>query len=172
MIEYQDVNIFEAKIEVLVHACNPKGIWGGLAGQVKKNFPEAYDKDNSLKPEEKKLGTCSVVKLKNGHSNILAVINMYTQPNISNEFRMTNYEAVARGFEWINSYIKNRSLVLGIPYCFASDKGGASWNVIESIIYDIFEGSDLNVIICKLPGFTPNRNASLPFNFPKQHEQR
>lgn len=167
MIKTQDIDIFQAPIEVMVHACNPKGIWGGLAGQVKKNFPEVYDKDASLKPEEKKLGTCSVVKLRNSHSSIMAVINMYTQPNISSEFRMTNYEAVARGFEWINNYIKNRNLVLGIPYYFGSDKGGASWPVIEAIIHDVFDGSDLNAIICKLPGFIPNRTASLPFDFSK-----
>ncbi len=166
MVEEIQCDLFAAPINILLHACNtnPNGIWGGLAGQVKKKFPEAYKKE--LEAKKRELGKGLIVRVsEQNYPQVKYVVNLYTQPEISNEFRMTDYEAVARGLEWTRNKITNKNLVLGIPRFLGSDKGGGSWQVIRAMIEDVYAESTLNVLICGLPGSETKIMKSRPFNF-------
>lgn len=163
MIKEIECDIFKAPADILAQCCNPKGIWGGLAGKIKDKFPEVYEADQQEDPSTKKLGEVMFVRIKKPTDSIRYVANMYTQPNISCELRMTNYEAVARCFETLKNRITNKNLTVAFPYYLASDKGGADFSVIRALISSVFEDSTVNVLICRYPGFIPKRTKPLPF---------
>lgn len=163
MIKEIECDVFKAPADILGQCCNPRGIWGGLAGKIKNMYPEVYEADQKAKPEEKKLGEVMFVRLESPTDSLRYIVNMYTQPNISCDLRMTNYEAVARCLEVLRNKITNKKLTVAFPYYLASDKGGADFSVIRAMINSTFEDSGINVLICRYPGFVPSRTKALPF---------
>lgn len=159
MVEIVDMDIFEAPIDILLHACNCFHTFGGLAGAVGKRFPEAYQADeNTNYGDKKKLGTYSTALVV---TEGIYVVNLYSQFEFGRNTRHTNYEAVARGLEALRDELigENRQdYVLGIPYKMGCSLGGGDWRVVEAIIRSVFEDSSIKVLICRYEpgGYTPD----------------
>ena len=148
MITNIDIDMFKQECDAYIHQCNCLvGCWGGLAGIIRKNYPEAYEADlNTSKLDPKKLGTYSMAQSKKDGRYIF---NLYGQVQIGVLERQTNYEAFYTGLE----KIKNSMLALGLKSCampkfIGSALGGGSWIIIEKMIEVVFENSDIDVYIC------------------------
>jgi hypothetical protein len=69
----------------------------------------------------------------------------------SNKLKFTNYEAVYRGLIKVRTDMNSHNLTsIAFPYKFGSDRGGADWNIILSMINSVFEPTDIKVTIYKL----------------------
>lgn len=155
MVEIIEKDLFQAQIDIVVHSANCQNTMSsGVAKLVKERFPEAYAADlETTKGDKDKLGKFSAAKVNNPEfPQIKYVINCYTQFTFGTDKRQTNYEAFYNSLEAVRNNLidkKRQDLVIGMPYKIASDRGGASWAVIEAMIRDIFEASPIKVIICK-----------------------
>jgi len=148
MITNIDIDMFKQECDAYIHSCNClTGCWGGLAGIMRRNYPEAYDADlKTAKSDPKKLGTYSVAQSKKDGRYIY---NLYGQFNVGVFERQTNYEAFYIGLE----AIKNNMVTLGLKSCalpkfIGSALGGANYSIIEKMIEVVFENSGIDVYIC------------------------
>ena len=119
--------------DVIVHGCNCYNCFGaGIAKQIKKEFPEAYEADKKTKNGAiEKLGDYTYAVAKNG----VVIINAYTQYRYGTDKMHVNYIAVRNCMKKIVRDFNKNGMVLyvGLPKIGAGLAGG-NWDVIENII--------------------------------------
>jgi len=167
-------NIFDIGADVIVHQVNCMGIMGsGVAKQVRDRFPNvflAYSK--AVKTlDHNCLGGCLVVE--SGKPG-LRIANLFGQfyyrgfkedelyiydefwkqpeleTNDGGAIRFTNYEAFYRGLVRLKEELREEETVIAFPYKIGSDRGGASWDVIQSMIKAVFETTNKEIVICRI----------------------
>ena len=156
MVEIIDSDIFSAPIDILCHGCNCQNVFGGgLALEVKKRFPEAYEADlKTLKGDKNKLGTYSKASVKDGSSRAKYIVNIYSQFKMSSGERETSYDALTTAFEYLERMLTskgNSDLIVGVPYLLGCGLGRGNWKIVESILFSVFESSPVKLLICKHP---------------------
>lgn len=159
MITEKVGNLLEAPVDVLVQQCNLFHTFGaGIALQIKKKFPEAYEADlKTPYGDVNKLGTYSIGKITNPTGQIKRVVNLYSQVGIGGQDRNTSYDAMVRGLETLHAAIeditvnKGMPYKLGIPFQLGCGLANGSWTVVRAIIEDIFGKSSVEVEIYTLP---------------------
>lgn len=134
----------EGYFDVIVHGCNCMCKMGaGIAKQIKKNFPEAYEADRvTEKGLKEKLGTCSVAncKIETGH---LIVVNAYTQFDYRGRGEKINYNALEKCIRWILN--KYSGMKVGMPR-IGTGLGGGDWEKIEKTIKDADTNENVTVV--------------------------
>ncbi len=158
MIKEVDLDVFDAPIDVLLSGCNCHCTQGsGLAGQLRKYYPEAYEADLKTKPGDRlKLGDytiASIVDLKGRRSKTIKyIVNCYSQYDFGTQKRQADYEAIYNVFEKVRNLYWNKGLTIGIPYKFAAGLAGGNWAIVETMIKEIFKDANFDVLICRRPG--------------------
>lgn len=118
----------------------------GIAPQIKAKFPEAYEVDCETESGDKtKLGTISYTK----NTEPTAVVNIYGQYGYGGRRygRMdVDYDALRSGLRLMKEQFTGKKF--GLPQLGAGLAGG-SWDVIEQIIEEEFEGEDITVVLFK-----------------------
>lgn len=173
-------DLFNTDCVVICHQVNCMGVMGsGVAKIVKQRYPKVFEEykrcvDNL---NHDMLGGCLLVDTGDGKyiANISAqyyykgckidyshLQNPYNQPSLSpnptDEFfsddtplRYTNYEAFYTGLtKLLMDMNLNKIKSVAFPYKIGSDRGGADWNVILSMINSVFENTDITVKVYKL----------------------
>jgi len=161
MITHQVINLLDAPVTHIAHQANCFHIMGGgVAAAIRHRHPEVYDADlKTVRGSENKLGTFSKVSI--GDKTFY---NVYSQYNLSGGVgdRATQYDMVDVGLRAVLDDIAGHHTifsddailtpaVLGIPYNYGCVLGGGSWRIVEAIIYDIFESSPVDVLLCEWP---------------------
>lgn len=133
----------------VVHQVNCRGKMGsGVAGMLRKKYPKIFSEYARIvrdyyKEAEKNpiLGTINIVPV----SNTLRIVNAFTQYDYGYDgLQYTNYEAIEHVFAKLKMInIKNKPVY--IPYKYGCGLGGASWDVVESIIEKVYP----EVIVCQ-----------------------
>lgn len=115
----------------VVHGCNAQGVMGsGFAAMIASKYPEAQEAYlDKFAGEGLVLG-----ELTTAISNGVLIINLITQDQTSREERMTDYEAVARGFKQINEILREAEVTDLVMPAIGADLGGGSWRIISTII--------------------------------------
>lgn len=139
----------EGKFDAIVHGCNIFNCMGaGIAKQIKREFPEAYEADQTTKKGDRsKLGTFTMAITNHMGTHVnLAVLNAYTQhtywkPN------PVDYNAIRKVFTDINFRFSGDEI--GIPKIGAGLAGG-DWDLIAEIINDATP--DLNITLVEYDG--------------------
>lgn len=159
MIKHKVVNIVDAEVTAIAHQANCFHIMGGgVAAAIATRYPEAYEADKKTPRGAKtKLGNYSLAKTVDGK----LIFNVYSQYNLSRGMgdRATQYDMVDKGLRLVEDYLgatlthlfDGKVPVLGIPYKYGCSLGGGTWSVVEAIIYDIFENSPVEVLLCEWP---------------------
>ena len=123
---------------------------GGIARQIAKRFPEAYeaDKRDSSYGDRTKLGTFTYAEAKN-HPNHL-IYNLYSQFTFGMG-KQTLYDAMVEGVERIRIHAISKGLTkLGLPFNMGCTLGGGNWKIVRPIIDSVFaEDSEIDLYICK-----------------------
>ena len=146
----------DKKIDVLVHGCNCFNNMGsGIAVDVKKNFPEAYEVDQqTTRGSTDKLGTYTSAESKG-----IIVINAYTQygygpKGVTAEYIRTGISKGGRkdhfdytGFREILRQLRSQwgGLRFGFPLIGAGLAGG-DWERIQEIITAELVGEDVTIV--------------------------
>jgi O-acetyl-ADP-ribose deacetylase (regulator of RNase III) len=138
----------QGKFDVIIHGCNCKCTMGkGIAAQIKKIFPEAYEADLQTKPlGVQKLGTISyahITKTQNIKHDLI-VVNAYTQnnwtgPGPNGDGVLAEYDAIRKGFRTIKQLFHGKKI--GYPKIGAGLANG-DWNIISQIILEELQGED------------------------------
>ena len=149
---------FPQGINRIAHSCNTMNIMGaGIAKQIKDRFPYAWQADCiAHKNIENSLGSYSfgLADLDSGDCT-KGIYNLYTQSTIGGGREVDYeafYEALAKvememGIHQIQS---GEKMILGLPFGISCGLAGGSWNVISSMIEDIFIDSCVEVFIVEL----------------------
>lgn len=168
MIKTINKDILTVDKGVIVHSVNCIGGVGGLAGAIARKWPINAENYRAHVKRQKLpimlLG--SVFEVNVAHNIIVA--NLFGQNNVGTNERQTEYSALITGFKNIfityfrgndvetvhfsgigSEDVYNELTDIYIPYKIGCGLGGASWNVVEEIIYKIFEKSQYNIYICK-----------------------
>lgn len=132
----------DGQFDVIIHGCNCFCTMGaGIAKNIKKQFPEAYQKDlKTAKGEKSKLGEISWVKTMN---ESLIVVNGYTQFNWKGNGRKVDYEAIRQVFKKVKENFTG--LKIGYPAIGAGLAGG-DWEIISEIIEEELKGEDYTFV--------------------------
>lgn len=131
----------EGKFDVIVHGCNCYHVMGGgIARQIKDNFPEAYEADlASPKGDIKKLGTYTKTELGN-----LTIVNAYTQYSYGYGTRQVDYDAVRKVFKRIRLKFSDKKIAYPM---IGAGLGGGNWNTISEIIDDELSGMNHTLVV-------------------------
>lgn len=169
MIQEINKDILTVEKGVIVHSVNCLGAAGGLAGAIARQWPKNVEEYRKHVSTHKKSITLlgSVFEVNVAHN--LFVANLFGQYDVGTSKQQTEYSALISGFDKIaySCFIGNdvetiNDAIFGklerptslkdvyIPYKIGCGLGGGDWNLVEEIIYKIFEKSNKDVFICKI----------------------
>jgi O-acetyl-ADP-ribose deacetylase (regulator of RNase III) len=146
-------NVLDIKEGIIVHGCNCFGAMGaGIALQIKKQFPAAYDVYSKIHDEfGLKLGNICIAEVGNNKY----IINANTQQVTGIDKRQVSYEAIATCFEKVllqaRFFKEDHNVILPIVFpMIGAGLGGGNWNIIETIIDETIDG-EFETILYKFP---------------------
>ena len=135
----------DGRFDVIVHGCNCFHTMGsGIALQIKKTFPYAFEVDKkTIKGDKKKLGTYSVASIKI-NDNYLIILNAYTQYGYGGQNVNVDYTAIKNVFIKIAKDFNG--LRIGFPKIGCGLAGG-DWKKVSKIIDICLKGQDYTLCI-------------------------
>ena len=149
--ENGDILNWAAKVDVIGHQVNCFGVMGGgLALQIARKWPEVLteyqsfiEKFISRSARANLLGYCEIVRVKE-----CSVANLFGQYDLGARDVATNYPALRVALK----RLKNKMAVLGfkklaLPVNLGCGLAGGDWGIVRGIIEDVFENSDIQVIL-------------------------
>lgn len=141
--------LLEGEVEFLMHCCNCRNNFGsGIAKEIRERIPSAYEADT--------------VHYRRATSSILgsvstdgSVLNLYGQeyygyaPSVmKNSFnRQLSYVALIEAMLEASIYVPKGSTI-AVPYLMGSDRAGGKWEIVLTLLEEIF--IDHKVIVYKL----------------------
>lgn len=156
MIDYRTGDLLAmADLTHLLHQCNLYHTFGsGLALQIKKKYPAAYEADRkTVFGDRRKLGGFSFIP------GPPAIFNLYSQKGLGGQDRQTSYDALDVGLRLVDTYLRENLAhrvadrpILGVPYKLGSGLANGAWPIVEAILNDVFTDAPYNVLICRRPG--------------------
>lgn len=149
-------SVFEANSDVIAHQCHCWNVWGaGLAKEMKKRYPEAYNADCLTKRGDSgKLGQFSLTLAYNKP----IIINLYGQYRYGSSkdgIVFTDYDALLRAFtsmiDWLNKAGMERCTI-AMPYDIGCRLAGGDINKVHGLINYCFANQKFLVILCDREG--------------------
>ena len=144
-------NLFESDASVFCHQVNCLGVWGsGIAKSMREIFPDVYEQYREICVKNKfnkLLGNTAIIQSGNRY-----IANMFAQERFGYDgIRYTSYDAFYNCLVRIKEFCeKNDINKIALPYKIGSDRGGADWNVIYSMIESVFAKTNIMVEICRI----------------------
>lgn len=142
-------DLLTSKADVIAHQCNAHGIMGsGVAKQIKDKWPEVYQiYRKEILNKTIDLGDTQFIYI--GNQQLIA--NMIAQAKFGYDGRRyTSYDAFYNCLD----NLKNRMFILNktsvaFPYNIGCCRGGANWNIIKTMIEEVFKDTEFNIEIWK-----------------------
>lgn len=152
-IKFVNGDLLEATENLILHQVNAQGMMGsGIALQVKKKWNKVYQSYKALcdtNLDSNLMGVAQTV----GIGERKAVVNLFGQKNYGyNGQRHTDYEALYRALESVSDMARKYNLSVAIPSKLGSDRGGADWNIVYSMIESVFKNHTQPIVIYYLDG--------------------
>lgn len=151
-------DIFDTDIDVLLQNCNCYCKQAsGVAGQIKKFYPEAAEVDRQTTIGDiNKLGTFTRAYIKDPkmrrNKRLKWIYNIYGQHRYGTEKRQVNYEAFYQGLEAVKQHLGETKVIIGIPYKIGAGLAGGNWRILKTMIEEVFKDYKGEVFICRRAG--------------------
>ena len=153
-IIYKNGNLLDATTDVIAHQVNCQGVMGsGVAKQIREkwaNVYTAYRAEYDLFTDLNKplLGNCQLVQV-NDHQH---VANLFGQDKYGYDGkRYTSYDGIYDALVSLAFQMENNNMnSVAFPYHMSSDRGGADWIIISTMITSVFKHTDVQIEIWKL----------------------
>ncbi|UGO50708.1 RNase III inhibitor [Bacillus phage vB_BanS_Sophrita] len=155
MIKIIDGDLLQAKEDIIGHQVNCMGVMGsGIALQVKKQHPKAFEIYKELVDEAKKedsqrllLGKALIVD-----SNDKYIANLFGQYTYGSTGQFTVMNAVRNSLLHLRRFAETHDLTVALPFKLGSDRGGADWNEVLALIEQEFVGYEDKVTLYRYKG--------------------
>jgi O-acetyl-ADP-ribose deacetylase (regulator of RNase III) len=148
MVSNKDGSIFDAEVTHIIHQANLYHTFGsGIAAEIKKRFPEAYEADKlTIRGDKKRLGTFTFAKSKG-----IIIVNLYSQDGMGGTERHTDYVAMLAGLERIREWIPttHKKPNVGLPFKIGCGLANGDWKIVKPIIDGTFSNVSYPVTIYK-----------------------
>lgn len=141
----------------LGHSTNALGVMGGgVALGIRNEYPEVYQQYLSYckgSNPEALLGQAQVCRL--DYLDNILVANLFGQLNIGTSKRQTNYEALYVSLVNLKEMIKAHpdknfhDADIAFPENLGSGLGGGNWNIIYTMIKEVFKDTAYTIYIVK-----------------------
>lgn len=131
-------DLLQATEDIICHQVNAQGVMGaGLATEIKKQYPEAFERYRELCLRENKgkhlLGTCQIVKSKDKY-----IANIFGQHKFGRNGVFTEMDALKKAFYSLKIRAQKYNLSVAIPYKFGCGLAGGDWNEVFKLIEETF----------------------------------
>lgn len=142
----------QGQFNVIIHGCNCFCTMGaGIAAQIKKVFPKAYEADlTTRKGDKDKLGGYSIGREIVGNSffhDELVIVNAYTQFNWARQNDApVDYDAISSVLSKVDKSFPHPKTRFGLPRIGCGLAGG-DWEKVEDIILDKLGHRDTTVVV-------------------------
>lgn len=160
MITHLDGDLLQVQktldLDFICHQVNCQGMMGsGIAKQIRETYPQVYENykkkcDFFVNNKMDLLGQTQIVALFDDFYKEPIhhyVCNLFAQYNYGYDGkRYTSYDGFWNCLNELKRSIQPGSKI-GFPYLIGCDRGGANWNVIETMIKEVFEDDYLVYII-------------------------
>ena len=161
------------EFDVIVHGCNCEcAMAGGIAKQIKKAFPRAYEADcNTASGDANKMGSISFARVNLNNEKLLVIVNGYTQLMAGGN---VNYDALRK----VMRQVKQNFYGLRIGYpMIGSGLAGGEWALIEKIIKEELNGEDHTLVEFAQTNSNPNKRQKMdcgtrPTRVQPSHEEK
>lgn len=153
LIKIINGNLLDAEENLILHQVNCQGkMNSGVAKAIREKWGQVFRDYKAITentaPSEL-LGLMQVVDI----GNRQAVVNLFSQENYGyNGERFTNYEAIFVALERVATMARKYNLSIALPYNMGCDRGGANWNVIYTMIEEVFKNHTQPIVIYNLNG--------------------
>lgn len=156
MIKIVKGDLLDVEHGIICHQVNCRGVMGsGVADQIKKKYPKAYEKYKQLCDEHNinedlrhtLLGCINGVFIKgNTSKDELYVVNMFGQNNYGNDGKQyTKTEKLFECFKAVRKVAEGINLPVHMPYMIGCYRGGADWKEVENLLLIAFEGYEVTL---------------------------
>lgn len=168
MLHYKVGNLLDAPQKVIAHQVNCQGKMGsGVAKAIRDGYPKVY---------EDYLAVCKSISLKDlrGATQAIVVdsgrvvVNLFGQECYGYDGKKyTSYAYLTKALDYLFKTIYQFNTIdsnengselysdnaFAIPFKMGCDRGGADWNIVESILEDLSDYYGVDVYIYSLEGY-------------------
>lgn len=147
MIDLIQGDITKVQNGLICQQVNCQGVMGaGLAKQLRDKYPQVYEEYKEYifarkvhyLAGSKMLGLVNPVFI----DKDLLILNIFGQDDYGTDKRYTDYGALRKAFEYIESVIApSYNLPVYIPYGIGCGLAGGDWSIVSMIINDVFADS-------------------------------
>lgn len=140
-------DLLQATEDVICHQVNAQGVMGsGLAKDIKKQYPEAFERYRVLCLQENKgrhlLGTCQIIKSKDKY-----IANIFGQHKFGRNGVYTEMDALKQAFYSLKMRAQKHNLSVAIPFKFGCGLAGGDWNEVFKLIEETFRDYPFTIYI-------------------------
>ena len=141
-------DILNSTEPVVLHQVNCKGVMGaGLAKKIRDKYPKVYKSYKEVcnkNTDTFLLGKIQIVNV----GNEKFIINLFAQLNYGKGERFTDYNSLRSCLFLVKKYTPRNSIA--IPWGLGCGLAGGDWVKVVEIIEEVFEGSNIEIVIYKL----------------------
>lgn len=171
LIKIVNGDLLESKENLILHQVNCQGkMNSGVAKAIREKWERVFylyelKVGAELNPS-RLLGQVQSVVVnphgdfgEHGHQY---VVNLFSQDKYGYDGeRYTNYEALYRCLEQVAKVARLQNYSVALPYNMGCDRGGANWNIVYTMIEEVFKNHTQSIVIYNLNGqfqhsFLPN----------------
>ncbi len=155
-IEFKTGNILDCKETMLIQSVNYRKVMGaGLAKQIKNKYPKIFDQyckfiDSHSWFYISQTGLFDMFKINDNPEQFIC--NVFGQKDFGNDKCYTDYESLKNGLSSVELSARLDKRSVALPFRIGAGLSGGDWNIVYKIIQDIFENSEVKVVIYKLKG--------------------
>lgn len=145
MVKIVSGNLLDAKERIICHQVNCKGAMNsGVAKAIREKWPEVFTEYRSYIEMcfGSPLGSVCYAGVNGGRQE---VANMFSQYSYGYDGkRYTSYDAF---YNCLNSILRdsNPTDSIAFPYKIGCDRGGASWDIIYAMIFNVLKDRDVTI---------------------------
>lgn len=148
MIRYIKGDITKSNCDIICHQVNCQGVMNsGVAKAIREKWPEVYEQYKDLCKKQEQticlLGTMQPVEIQKNPTRY--VVNLFAQQYYGfHGVRFTDYEAFYNSIAYLSVQLaSNPDKTIAFPYKIGCVRGGANWNIIKTMIEEVFVGRDV-----------------------------
>lgn len=167
MLHYKVGNLLDAPQKVIAHQVNCQGKMGsGVAKAIRDKYPKVYEDYSAVcgkLPPKALRGMTQIIT-----DSERVIVNLFGQEYYGYDGKKyTSYAYLTKALDYLFSTIFQYNTIhsneigselysdnaFAIPYKMGCDRGGADWDIVESILEDLSDYYGVDVYIYSLEGY-------------------